>query len=53
MSVKAMKPGAIEFLPKPFRDQDLLDAIHDGIARDRTQRQTAEAAENIRRLFNS
>ena len=35
MSVRAMKGGAIEFLTKPFRDQDLLDAIQLGIARDR------------------
>jgi FixJ family two-component response regulator len=35
MSVQAMKGGAIEFLTKPFRDQDLLDAIHLGLARDR------------------
>jgi FixJ family two-component response regulator len=36
MSVRAMKGGAIEFLTKPFRDQDLLDAIAEGHARDRT-----------------
>lgn len=35
MSVQAMKGGAIEFLTKPFRDQDLLDAVHAGLARDR------------------
>jgi FixJ family two-component response regulator len=39
MSVRAMKEGAIEFLTKPFRDQDLLDAIEHGIDRDRRQRQ--------------
>jgi FixJ family two-component response regulator len=38
MSVKAMKDGAIEFLTKPFRDQDLLDAIHVGIEKDRARR---------------
>jgi len=38
MSVQAMKGGAIEFLTKPFRDQDLLDAIHIGLLRDRTRR---------------
>jgi len=37
MSVQAMKGGAIEFLTKPFRDQDLLDAIQIGLARDRTR----------------
>jgi FixJ family two-component response regulator len=35
MSVQAMKGGAIEFLTKPFRDQELLDAIYQGLARDR------------------
>lgn len=38
MGVEAMKNGAIEFLTKPFRDQDLLDAIQHGIEKDRTQR---------------
>jgi FixJ family two-component response regulator len=38
MSVSAMKAGAIEFLGKPFRDQDLLDAVHRGIALDRGRR---------------
>jgi FixJ family two-component response regulator len=39
MTVKAMKSGAVEFLTKPFRDQDLLDAIHQGLDRDREMRQ--------------
>jgi FixJ family two-component response regulator len=39
MSVRAMKAGAVEFLTKPFRDQDLLDAIQVGLARDRARRQ--------------
>jgi FixJ family two-component response regulator len=38
MSVKAMKSGAVEFLTKPFRDQDLLDAIEQALQRDRTRR---------------
>jgi FixJ family two-component response regulator len=38
MSVRAMKAGAVEFLTKPFRDQDLLDAIHQALARDRHAR---------------
>jgi len=46
MTVQAMKAGAIDFLTKPFRDQDLLDAIHKAIARDRDRRQQrAEVAE--------
>ena len=45
MSVHAMKAGAVEFLPKPFHDQDLLDAIAEAIARNRTaRRQRAELA---------
>jgi FixJ family two-component response regulator len=41
MSVRAMKAGAVEFLPKPFHDQDLLDAIHTAIERDRARRREA------------
>jgi FixJ family two-component response regulator len=43
MSVQAMKRGAIEFLTKPFRDQDLIDAIQIGLARDRVGRETEMA----------
>jgi FixJ family two-component response regulator len=43
MTVRAMKAGAVEFLTKPFRDQDLLDAIQQGLERDRARR--AEEAE--------
>lgn len=51
MSVAAMKAGAIEFLLKPYRDQDLLDAVHKGIEMDRLRRaQAAEAAELRGRL---
>jgi RNA polymerase sigma factor (sigma-70 family) len=39
MSVRAMKAGAVEFLPKPFRDQDLLDAIQTSLTQDRNRRQ--------------
>jgi FixJ family two-component response regulator len=39
MTVRAMKSGAVEFLTKPFRDQDLLDAIHQALDRDRLARQ--------------
>ena len=46
MTVRAMKAGAVEFLPKPFRDQDLLDAIHQAIERDaETLAQRAVAAD--------
>jgi len=46
MTVRAMKAGAVEFLTKPFRDQDLLDAIHQALERDRTARERrAETAE--------
>ncbi|MBL8356406.1 MAG: response regulator transcription factor [Delftia acidovorans] len=48
MSVEAMKTGAIEFLTKPFRDQDLLDAIQQGIALDR-QRRALDAGEQALR----
>ena len=53
MSVRALKAGAIEFLPKPFRDQDLLDAIHVGIERDRARRQAAAIAGVVRGYFAS
>jgi FixJ family two-component response regulator len=43
MTVQAMKGGAIEFLTKPFRDQELLDAIETGLARDRARRESDEA----------
>jgi RNA polymerase sigma factor (sigma-70 family) len=51
MTVRAMKAGAIEFLPKPFRDQDLLDAIQEAVERDRVSReQRAEVIELRERL---
>ena len=53
MSVQAMKAGAVEFLTKPFRDQDLLDAVHQALARDRQARaQQAERAA-LRRRFEA
>ena len=45
MTVQAMKAGAIEFLTKPFRDQDLLDAVNVGLDRDRTRRENEQAPE--------
>src|SRR5712692_1821390 len=53
MSVRAMKGGAIEFLTKPFRDQDLIDAIQLGLARDRARRQVEEALAALRARFES
>ena len=48
MTVQAMKAGAIEFLTKPFRDQDLLDAVYLGLARDRTRREESESLVTLR-----
>jgi FixJ family two-component response regulator len=53
MSVQAMKGGAIEFLTKPFRDQDLIDAIQIGLARDRARRENEEALAALRERFGS
>jgi len=53
MSVRAMKAGAIEFLTKPFHDQELLDAIHLGIERDRARRRDAAAVAELRQRFDS
>jgi FixJ family two-component response regulator len=52
MSVQAMKGGAIEFLTKPFRDQDLLDAIHIGHARDRARRENEAALTALKERFS-
>jgi FixJ family two-component response regulator len=51
MSVQAMKAGAIEFLTKPFRDQDLLDAVNVGLARDRERRESEESMNGLRARF--
>ncbi|CAO3454671.1 Two-component transcriptional response regulator, LuxR family [Azospirillum argentinense] len=53
MSVTAMKAGAVEFLAKPFRDQDLIDAVHTGIERDRDRRRTLDALCDLRERFRS
>lgn len=53
MSVRAMKAGAVEFLTKPFRDQDLLDAVHEGIRRDRESRHRRSAIAEISRCYES
>ena len=51
MSVRAMKAGAVEFLTKPFHDQDLLDAIHAAIERDRKRRREAAHLAELRERF--
>ena len=51
MTVKAMKSGAVEFLTKPFRDQDLLDAIHQALDRDRVTRQQQSELADLRKRY--
>jgi FixJ family two-component response regulator len=51
MTVQAMKAGAIEFLTKPYRDQDLLDAIQVGLARDRAWIESEKAVAALRERF--
>ena len=53
MTVKAMKAGAFEFLLKPFRDQDMLDAVQLALKRDRTRREAEQADAQFRRNFES
>jgi len=53
MSVEAMKGGAIEFLTKPFRDQDILDAVNRGLQLDRRRRQDLARAEEVRERYRS
>src|SRR5437868_14754907 len=53
MTVKAMKSGAVEFLTKPFRDQDLLDAIHQALDRDRVMRQQQSELAGLRKRYES
>jgi FixJ family two-component response regulator len=53
MTVKAMKSGAVEFLTKPFRDQDLLDAIYQALDRDRATRQHQSELAELRKRYES
>ena len=53
MTVQAMKGGAIEFLTKPFRDQELLDAVEAGLARDRARRESDRALAALRERFET
>ena len=53
MTVRAMKAGAVEFLTKPFRDQDLLDAVHVALERDRTRRQEDAELASLRKRLES
>ena len=53
MTVKAMKAGAIEFLAKPFREQDMLDAVRLGLERDRARRIGEKAVAEVRSKFAS
>jgi FixJ family two-component response regulator len=53
MTVQAMKGGAIEFLTKPFRDQELLEAVQAGLARDRARRESDKELVGLRERFDT
>ena len=53
MSVRALKSGAVEFLTKPFRDQDLLDAIQQALQRDRAEREQQTEAQELHRRYQA
>lgn len=53
MTVKAMKSGAVEFLTKPFRDQDLLDAVQQALDRDRTTHEQHKEVTELRQRYQS
>jgi len=52
MTVRAMKAGAVGFLTKPFRDQDMLDAVQCGIAQDRNRREVEGATSKLKSSFD-
>jgi FixJ family two-component response regulator len=53
MSVQAMKAGAVDFLPKPFRDQDMLDAVTAALERDRQRREAEKRLAGLRAVFET
>ena len=53
MTVRAMKAGAVDFLTKPFRDQDLLDAVAQALERDRKRRDAARGVADLKGLFET
>ena len=53
MSVRALKSGAVEFLTKPFRDQDLLDAIHQALERDQTAQQQEAEIHDLQKRYHA
>jgi FixJ family two-component response regulator len=53
MSVRAMKGGAVDFLAKPFRDQDMIDAVQAGLEQDRARRNTANVTVQLKSAFDS
>jgi len=53
MTVKAMKAGAVEFLPKPFRDQDMLDAVQQALERDRERRERNSGLAKLKSSFDT
>jgi FixJ family two-component response regulator len=53
MTVRAMKAGAVDFLTKPFRDQDMLDAVTAALERDRTRRAAEQEIEGVRQLYGA
>jgi len=53
MTVRAMKGGAVDFLAKPFRDQDMIDAVQAGLDRDKARRQSAGDASQLKSAYDS